>query len=131
MKECVFCNLGKVRIITENRYCICIPDKYPVTVGHSLVIPKRHFSNFFEIKKEEYQDVKELLEKRRKNLLIKDKNIDGFNIGVNIGHSAGQTVDHCHIHLIPRRTGDIKDPTGGVRGVIPAKRIYSLESGKK
>jgi diadenosine tetraphosphate (Ap4A) HIT family hydrolase len=100
-----------------------IYDKFPVNEGHALIIPKRHLSNYFELSiKEQYayllvlNKVKEIVSKRFKP--------DGFNIGVNVGEHAGQTIPHVHIHLIPRYKNDVKDPRGGVRGVIPAKQNY-------
>ena len=123
--ECTFCRLRDSReVALENDLAFAIFDDYPVTQGHVLIIPKRHFPNFFDIAPDEHQAVFDLLTKLRAKLLADDDTIDGFNIGVNAGESAGQTVPHCHIHLIPRRTGDIEDPRGGVRGVIPVKRIY-------
>jgi ATP adenylyltransferase len=94
-----------------------------VTNGHTLIIPKRHFSEYFNITKVEQYSISELLTVRRKQL-IEDTQIKGFNIGVNSGQAAGQIIFHCHIHLIPRRKGDIDDPRGGVRGVIPDKMKY-------
>ncbi len=108
----------------EDDYVFAIEDSYPVTPGHTLIIPKRHFDNYFDINKSERKSVEELLKKRRKQLLELDKTIEGFNIGVNIGESAGQTIMHCHVHLIPRRIGDTINPRGGVRGVIPEKMNY-------
>lgn len=122
---CPFCKLiNTEEVLMENDYVFAIEDGYPVTPGHTLIIPKRHFDNYFDIKECERKSVEELLHKRRKQLLILDKTIEGFNIGVNIGESAGQTIMHCHIHLIPRRRGDTINPRGGVRGVIPDKMNY-------
>jgi ATP adenylyltransferase len=101
-----------------------IEDKYPVTKGHTLIIPKRHFPNFFDISPDEMDDIETLLFIRKEELEATDKTIEGFNIGINIGEVAGQTVGHLHIHLIPRRKGDMDDPRGGVRGVIPEKQKY-------
>lgn len=124
-EDCLFCNgIDKKHIILENGLAYAILDKYPVTYGHTLIIPKRHFADYFEITKAELNAVHDLIKIRRKQLLEEDKSIEGFNVGVNSGKVAGQTIYHCHIHLIPRRKGDVKDPTGGVRGVIPSKRIY-------
>lgn len=123
--DCIFCNgIKENDFFLENDFAIARYDKHPVTKLHTLIIPKRHFSDFFEITKVEHQAILELLLAVKKSLLKKDKEITGFNLGVNAGQAAGQTVMHCHIHLIPRREGDIDDPRGGVRGVIPEKRIY-------
>ncbi len=122
--ECLFCNLDSSReIITESELAFAIYDKYPVNKGHALIIPKRHCSSYFELTAEEqtscWQMVNEL-----KNFLSEEFNPDGFNIGININEEAGQTIPHMHIHLIPRYKGDITQPEGGVRGVIPEKRLY-------
>jgi diadenosine tetraphosphate (Ap4A) HIT family hydrolase len=111
-------------IILENDQAFVVYDGFPVTEGHCLIIPKRHFPDFFEADKNELNNIHDLLRIMQKTLLSKDKKIDGFNVGVNSGISAGQTVKHLHVHLIPRRKGDIENPKGGVRGVIPAKMKY-------
>lgn len=123
---CVFCELAHEasRMIAENETCIAFADRNPVTAGHTLVIPKRHEADYFQLTAAERQDIQALLEGRRAELLAADATISGFNIGVNIGAAAGQTVFHCHVHLIPRRQGDTPEPRGGVRGVIPAKQAY-------
>lgn len=108
----------------ENNLAVAFEDKFPVTEGHTLIIPKRHYDDFFLSTREERGAMYELIESRKIELLEKDSLIDGFNVGVNIGLSAGQTVFHVHLHLIPRRTGDIPEPKGGVRGVIPDKMKY-------
>tara|TARA_B100000941_G_C28445838_1_gene522256 strand:- start:133 stop:507 length:375 start_codon:yes stop_codon:yes gene_type:complete len=124
MNDCVFCNIDKSRIEIENDLALSFKDLYPVTEGHTLVIPKRRVQSFFELSSNEKKAMFELLESQKQDLQIKDKRITGFNIGINDGQDAGQTVMHCHIHLIPRRKGDMKDPRGGVRGVIPGKQSY-------
>ena len=125
MQDCIFCRvIDSTNIVLENNFAISVFDKFPVTNGHILVIPKRHFADFFEITAEEYNAVLDLLHEMRSRLMDTDSTIDGFNIGINVGQAAGQTVMHCHIHLIPRRSGDIDNPRGGIRGVIPGKRIY-------
>ena len=96
-------------------------DNYPVTVGHHLIIPFRHTEDYFSMTKEEKSDATELIQIMKTKLEKSDSTITGFNIGMNSGESAGQTVMHAHIHLIPRRDGDTKEPRGGVRGVIPNK----------
>ena len=124
MNDCVFCNINKSRIEIENDLALSFKDLYPVTEGHTLVIPKRRVQSFFELNSNEKKAMFELLESQKQDLQNKDKLITGFNIGINDGQDAGQTVMHCHIHLIPRRKGDMKDPRGGVRGVIPGKQSY-------
>ncbi|MCD4652945.1 HIT family protein [bacterium] len=124
-RNCLFCQIKEThKIVSENLSAYAIYDRFPVTKGHVLVIPKRHFQDFFEITQEEFIAAFKLLEEMKSKLQSDDPLIDGFNIGINSGESAGQTIPHCHIHLIPRRTGDINSPRGGVRGVIPSKRIY-------
>jgi ATP adenylyltransferase len=125
MEDCVFCNIKKTKkFIIENKWAFAVKDSYPVTKGHTLIISKRHESDFFNLPEEEKTEALKLVVKMKERLLLKDDNIDGFNIGINIGRAAGQTVPHVHIHIIPRRRGDCKDPTGGVRGVIPEKQAY-------
>ena len=124
LKDCIFCNLDNSRIEKENSFALSFKDLYPVTSGHTLVIPKRHTKSFFDLTGEEKKAMLELLESQRSDLMKSDKSITGFNIGVNDGTDSGQTIMHCHIHLIPRRSGDMKDPRGGVRGVIPEKQSY-------
>ncbi len=124
MKDCPFCNIPERDIIHENGLALCFLDRYPVTEGHSLIIPKRHVSGHFQATPNEVSAIMELAELRKRSLLEEFSDITGFNIGTNCGRSAGQTVFHLHWHLIPRRDGDIEDPRGGVRGVIPVKRIY-------
>ena len=124
LKDCIFCNLDNSRIEKENSFALSFKDLYPVTSGHTLVIPKRHTQSFFDLTGEEKKAMLELLESQRSDLMRSDKSITGFNIGVNDGTDSGQTIMHCHIHLIPRRSGDMKEPRGGVRGVIPEKQSY-------
>ena len=111
------------RVINENKYAFAIKDGYPVTEGHALIIPERKVPSYFDLNDEEKQAMLELLETTRE-LLFDLYNPDGFNIGINDGEAAGQTIMHCHIHLIPRYFGDTKYPRGGVRGVIPNKQSY-------
>ncbi|MDA9040614.1 HIT family protein [Gammaproteobacteria bacterium] len=126
MKECIFCNLDESRVEIENNLALSFKDLYPVTKGHSLVIPKRHAQSFFDLEKDEKKAILELLELQKEKLTSQDKLITGFNIGINDGIDSGQTVMHCHVHLIPRRKGDMNDPRGGVRGVIPEKQSYEV-----
>ena len=124
MNECIFCNLDESRVEIENNLALSFKDLYPVTKGHSLVIPKRHAQSFFDLEKDEKKAILELLELQKEKLTSQDKLITGFNIGINDGIDSGQTVMHCHVHLIPRRKGDMTDPRGGVRGVIPGMQSY-------
>lgn len=122
--SCPFCSELSVRSIHSNAFADVITDGFPVSPGHSLIIPKRHVADYFDLTSYEVQAIHELLLVRRSQLLAKDQTITGFNVGINSGADAGQTVFHCHVHLIPRRTGDVNDPQGGVRGVIPDKQKY-------
>ena len=124
MNDCVFCNLDESRIEIENDLALSFKDLYPVTDGHTLVIPKRKVQSIFDLTEEETVAMFELLHLQKEDLKNKDTSITGFNIGVNDGEDAGQTIMHCHMHLIPRRSGDMEDPRGGVRGVIPEKQSY-------
>ena len=121
---CIFCELPTDRIVCENELALVIPDGFPVTEGHSLVIPKRHVADYFELFQPELNAIQALLRETRLKLLDEDPSIKGFNVGVNAGKPAGQTVFHCHVHLIPRRKGDVESPRGGVRGVVPGKQSY-------
>ena len=124
MKECIFCNLPNERIIkTYNEFNI-IRDLYPVTYLHSLIIPKRHVESYFDLYDEELKELSSVLKELKSDLEKIDNKISGFNIGINVGKDAGQTIFHCHIHVIPRRYNDTENPKGGVRGVIPEKKIY-------
>jgi len=120
--KCIFCNDNK--IVRENELEYCIKDKFPVTKHHTLIIPKRHVKSYFELYQPELNSINELITDVKKELDKKDKTITGYNIGINNGESAGQTILHTHIHLIPRRDNDTLSPMGGVRGVIPNKMSY-------
>ena len=124
MKDCIFCNPEKERVIVDSTLALAVYDGYPVTKGHTLVIPKAHKPTFFDLTYLEQQEVFMLLDVMRERLEAKDSSITGFNIGMNCGESAGQTIMHCHVHLIPRRDGDHPNPRGGVRAVIPGKADY-------
>ena len=112
------------RIIAANDLAYVIYDGFPVTEYHSLIISIRHAATYFDLSAQEREACHQLLIESKENILGKDSTVDGFNIGMNSGESAGQTIFHCHIHLIPRRTGDSANPRGGVRGVIPNKADY-------
>jgi ATP adenylyltransferase len=122
---CVFCQSSVISSAVEkNGSVFAIQDKYPVTPGHLLVIPIRHTQDFFSLTESEQKDANQLLRLLQGRIKAEDTKVVGFNIGANCGEAAGQAVDHVHIHLIPRRKGDMTDPRGGVRGVIPEKRLY-------
>ena len=124
IEDCIFCNLPEDRIIKSYDQFNIIRDLYPVTHLHSLVIPKRHVENYFDLYQEELYELNFVLKELKFDLEKIDKKISGFNIGINIGKDAGQTIFHCHIHVIPRRRGDVEKPRGGVRGVIANKQNY-------
>jgi len=115
--ECIFCKKYNFNIICENNLAYAIYDKYPVNKGHILVIPNRHVDNFFYLNDNEIKAIFNLL-KKTKSILNNKYNTDAYNIGINIGKYAGQTINHVHIHLIPRYKGDIDNPAGGVRKLI-------------
>jgi len=121
---CVFCDLPIDRFIDETELSLVFRDAFPVTNLHTLIIPKRHVSDYFDLTEAERSDIQTLLLKHKQLIEQVDNTVSGFNIGVNVGALAGQTVFHVHTHLIPRRDGDVEAPRGGVRGVIPAKQAY-------
>ena len=121
-KVCPFCEIDRESIL-DSELCFSIYDKYPVNKGHILVIPKRHVGDYFQLQHDEVDSLWEMVQKAK--VFLENKfNPQGFNVGFNVGHEAGQTIDHVHIHIIPRYTGDMEDPTGGVRHVIPEKGKY-------
>ena len=122
---CLFCNINKKDIEDENNLSYASYDSYPVSKNHCLIIPKRHVSEYFDLTKEEIIACNDLISIMKGKIMSKDKSVKGFNIGVNSGKVAGQSIMHCHIHLIPRRLGDVENPQGGVRGVIPSKQHYT------
>jgi len=122
--NCPFCNLAsKVELISETATAVAFLDSFPVNPGHTLIVPKRHIDNYFELTIHE-QRALWLVVNRCKMLIQKRFNPDGFNVGINVGESAGQSIFHVHIHLIPRYKGDVENPRGGVRGVVPMKQSY-------
>lgn len=121
--NCPFCTLEPNRIILSNGHAVAVRDGFPVSEGHTLIIPKRHIASLFEATTEEQVALLDLLAQARQQLLVELKP-DGFNIGINDGTAAGQTVMHLHIHLIPRYAGDQPDPRGGVRWIFPDKAAY-------
>ena len=124
-EDCIFCNKTNCKVISSTKHFFIIRDTaYPVTKHHTLIITHRHVDDYFDLNKEEINDLDNILKNQKRELKQLDKEISAFNIGVNIGKDAGQSIMHCHIHLIPRRKGDVEDPRGGVRGVIPQKQKY-------
>ena len=121
---CIFCKIRKEELQFENQLAYSSKDSYPVSKFHSLIVPKRHVVTYFELTKDEIQSCNELILKTKEKILKEDSTVKGFNIGTNAGKSAGQSIMHCHIHLIPRREGDVENPQGGVRSVIPKKQHY-------
>jgi diadenosine tetraphosphate (Ap4A) HIT family hydrolase len=122
-KPCAFCTLPSERIISSNAHGMTIRDAFPVSPGHTLIIPRRHFGSFFDLQRHEREDLLALLE-AAKVQLDREHAPQGYNIGINDGPAAGQTVPHLHIHLIPRYLGDRQDPRGGVRWIIPEQADY-------
>ena len=119
---CAFCTLDRT-ILAQSDLSYSILDRFPVSDGHALVIPKRHVATIWEMTNHEYADAFDLV-RHVKDLLQEKFDPQGFNIGVNCGETAGQTVFHAHIHIIPRYTGDVPTPRGGVRNIIPGKGNY-------
>jgi diadenosine tetraphosphate (Ap4A) HIT family hydrolase len=125
-KKCPFCPVKDREILAEHRLAAAITDSFPLTRGHSLVVPRRHVASFFELTTEERAAILELLDKA-KAVLDAQYAPDGYNIGINDGAAAGQTVMHLHVHVIPRYKGDTDDPRGGVRWIFPKKADYWTE----
>ena len=121
---CLFCNINSKDLILDNEFAFASFDSYPVSKYHSLIVPKRHILDYFELTNDELLACNDLIKKIKKKIQNEDKTVDGFNIGTNSGVVAGQSIMHCHLHLIPRRKGDVDNPQGGVRGVIPSKQHY-------
>lgn len=111
----------------ESEFGYAAYDLHPASNGHFLVIPHRHFASYFDIKTAELEDLWALVAKGK--IMVDEKwNPDGYNIGINIGEAAGQSIHHLHIHVIPRYKGDVENPKGGVRGVIPERKLYDLQA---
>ena len=121
---CIFCKIRREELQFENQLAYSSIDSYPVSEFHSLIVPKRHVETYFDLTKKEIQACNELILKTKEKILKQDSSVKGFNIGTNAGKVAGQSIMHCHIHLIPRREGDVEDPQGGVRSVIQKKKHY-------
>jgi diadenosine tetraphosphate (Ap4A) HIT family hydrolase len=121
--DCLFCNLAPKRILDVNEHGSVIYDSFPISPGHTLIIPKRHVGSFFDLSSGERQALIALVDSAKKALDVKYRP-DAYNIGINDGSAAGQTVLHVHIHLIPRFEGDCNDPRGGIRWIMPDKAKY-------
>ena len=125
LASCVFCALRTSNlVVTRNELAFALRDKTPVTDLHTLVLPFRHAPTYFDLRPDELVAVNDLMWRLRDQILAADPSVAGFNVGANIGLASGQTIFHCHIHLIPRRAGDVDNPLGGVRGVIPSRMRY-------
>ena len=122
--QCLFCNVPSSEYIFKNNLAFSTFDFYPVSKHHALIIPKRHVENYFDMSEEEVVSCNKLIKKMKNKIQKLDPTVEGFNIGTNSGKIAGQSIMHCHIHLIPRRKNDVDNPQGGVRGVIPSKQHY-------
>ena len=121
--QCPFCQVAAPRILQASSLAIALTDAFPVSRGHCLVIPRRHVRSWFETSEDERREMLRLLDDARE-ILRRDYGPDGFNIGINEGPAAGQTILHLHVHLIPRYAGDARDPRGGVRWVLPERADY-------
>ena len=121
---CLFCNVKESGYAYENDLAYASYDSYPVSNHHCLIIPKRHINDYFDLTKNELIACDELIKIIKNEVVVKDQSVKGFNLGTNIGKVSGQSILHCHFHLIPRREGDVENPQGGVRSVIPNKQHY-------
>ncbi len=121
---CLFCNIEKSGCAHENELAYASYDSYPVTEHHCLIIPKRHIKDYFDLSNLELVACNDLVQIVKDEIIAKDPSVKGFNLGTNIGKVSGQSILHCHLHLIPRRGGDVDNPQGGVRSVIPNKQHY-------
>lgn len=122
---CIFCESVEDRIIQDGPLAFAIRDGFPVTPLHTLIIPRRHVRDYFGLFQPELNAINRLVSEQKEILLSQDDSITGFNIGANCGGSSGQTIFHCHIHLIPRRDNDVDEPCGGIRNLIPGKGKYT------
>ena len=121
---CLFCDTEREPLVMEHELCYAVIDSYPVTELHTLIISKRHVASYFDLYQPEITAMHTTLARMKLWIEERDTDVTGFNIGINAGRDAGQSIFHVHMHLIPRRKGDIDNPQGGVRGVIPSKRKY-------
>ena len=124
---CLFCNSEESGCAHENDMAYASYDSYPVSEYHCLIIPKRHIKDYFDLSNEELIACNKLIKIVKKEITNKDSSVKGFNLGTNIGKVSGQSILHCHFHLIPRREGDVENPQGGVRSVIPKKQHYKRD----
>lgn len=122
--DCSFCSLPTDRVVLKNRLAYAVRDAFPVTPMHTLVIPNRHVDDYFGLSRPELNACDDLVRQVRQEIQERDAAVSGFNIGMNAGAVAGQTIFHCHIHVIPRRLGDVENPRGGVRHIIPGEGYY-------
>ena len=123
MITCPFCTMAPEKIVAQNAYTFTVRDTLPVSPGHTLIVPKRHIAGIFEAEQDEVAALWDALRQARTQLL-NEFSPDGFNIGINDGLAAGQTILHLHIHIIPRYKGDMPDPRGGIRWIFPDKAVY-------
>ena len=121
---CLFCNVNKREYTIDNQLAYVSYDTYPVSELHCLIIPKRHIKDYFNLTDDELLACNNLINKMKDEIKSKDPTVEGFNLGTNIGKVSGQSIFHCHFHLIPRRKKDVDNPQGGVRSVIPNKQHY-------
>jgi diadenosine tetraphosphate (Ap4A) HIT family hydrolase len=126
MIACPFCSMPPDKILAQSPLSFTIRDTLPVSPGHTLILPKRHFASIFVATRDEVADLWETLQQARSGL-FRDFSPDGFNIGINDGLASGQTILHLHIHIIPRYKGDMPDPRGGIRWIFPDKTVYWKE----
>ena len=124
MSNCIFCNVSPKRIVHEYKHFYVIRDSFPFTPLNSLIITKRYVVSYFQCSKAELEEIPVILDTQKTELKYLDNQITGYNIGMNIGEDAGQSIFHCHIHIIPRREDDTPNPRGGIRGVISEKQNY-------
>ena len=124
---CLFCNSEESGCAHENDLAYASYDSYPVSEYHCLIIPKRHIKDYFDLSNEELIACNKLIKIVKKEITNKDSSVKGFNLGTNIGKVSGQSILHCHFHLIPRREGDVENPQGGVRSAIPKKQHYKRD----
>ena len=124
MESCFFCPMPPERAIVNNELAYALRDGFPVTPLHTIVIPRRHVVDYFSLTHDDLLACDALMRRVREMVLAQDTSVEGFNIGINVGAVAGQTIFHCHFHLIPRRSGDVANPRGGIRNVIPGKGDY-------
>jgi diadenosine tetraphosphate (Ap4A) HIT family hydrolase len=120
---CPFCNLARDSFMAESTTCVAFFDGYPISPGHLLVVPRRHVRSFFDLSEKEQLDMFQLAATCKASL-DEDYSPDSYNLGINDGPEAGQTIGHVHLHLVPRYKGDVQDPRGGIRWVLPEKAIY-------